>query len=972
MNTKTWILPVLSALLFADTVLAATLYENDFEALGKLNFRGSFGPRWIGDLKTAERQGHVKIHRKGLCEQGEKSHSGVMSYVLDLTVDKSTGKWGGTCMFQSPALRISLDKPVYLTGYVYPEVLPPDIVLSLGVIFETTDPKTGRRSSGSLRLPRRGIDPEGWMVFSEDVSKLVTGRFPGAVMTGWMIDIHSKRAFHGQRVKLYLDDITVTDSLPSVNVTGDGVVRGHDILSRNPYEVSYLSYYREVPEAAPNRAFNSSFELGLKDWFPMIQRSKEHERTGRRIELPDPAAIFRIVTPGDAPHGKRVLKVARNGKRSCVTLRSLPLQIQDGKDYVLSFYARASKPTILRVNSRPVNLACGWQRCVVSLPRIACYQTWNGKKFPGRFELSFTNEDDADLQFDAIQFQLAPLTEYRGHGIVQFAAKPRNRYGLYLPGSTPEFEVTLFNDASEKRHSILRWEMKNYRRDVVAKGEKTVELDAGTGDSFRISAPAGLRHCTLSAVLEAPGQKLQSCTVSASVVDDLKQLKGNEFFGGCPIEGDNPPNLLDILELNKRLGMSFNVNYHTAYQSRAPKEWRKENPQWRIIENVVDFNRQYGFETLLTNYAPFPVGTKLDAEGGEIVTPEIEQDVYEYHRELASRFRGKIRYFETFAEYLKSPLKQKAAAADRMIRAAFRGIKDGNPDAVFCALGENKMDQGMLLAKMEELFRHGTLESMDFISLHPYELGKSANSHETMRKFAELIRKYNRGKNKKIFGTEGGCAASDVLYYDDINSESLFYDRYVTELEQAEYIVRSNILMFAGGMFQKNAIFYPYNGKVSSRNSMYHFVIADNGIYPKTVFPATANMIGRLSGAVPEGEFEQRDANGLQGYYFRKNGTLFAVLWIYRPDHRTREAVLPLSMDRVQAYNLVGEPIRLRGGANTLLTLSEGALYLYPKNVPEAEFIAALKNIKVENPTVSLKIGKNGSLTAEVFNVSAQ
>lgn len=480
MNTKAWILPVLSALLFADTVLAATLYENDFEALGKLNFRGSFGPRWIGDLKTAERQGHVKIHRKGLCEQGEKSHSGVMSYVLDLTVDKSTGKWGGTCMFQSPALRISLDKPVYLTGYVYPEVLPPDIVLSLGVIFETTDPKTGRRSSGSLRLPRRGIDPEGWMVFSEDVSKLVTGRFPGAVMTGWMIDIHSNRAFHGQRVKLYLDDITVTDSLPSVNVTGDGVVRGHDILSRNPYEVSYL--------------------------------------------------------------------------------------------------------------------------------------------------------------------------------------------------------------------------------------------------------------------------------------------------------------------------------------------------------------------------------------------------------------------------------------------------------------------------------------------------------HETMRKFAELIRKYNRGKNKKIFGTEGGCAASDVLYYDDINSESLFYDRYVTELKQAEYIVRSNILMFAGGMFQKNAIFYPYNGKVSSRNSMYHFVIADNGIYPKTVFPATANMIGRLSGAVPEGEFEQRDANGLQGYYFRKNGTLFAVLWIYRPDHRTREAVLPLSMDRVQAYNLVGEPIRLRGGANTLLTLSEGALYLYPKNVPEAEFIAALKNIKVENPTVSLKIGKNGSLTAEVFN----
>ena len=846
MNWKTWVISGIAGILSANVLFAATLYENDFEALGKLTFRGSFGPRWIGDLKTAEREGHVKVHRMGLSEQGEKSHSGVMSYVLDLTVDKSTGKWGGACMFQSPPLRIPLDKPVYLTGYVYPEVLPPDLILSLGVIFETTDPKTGKKSGGSLRLTRRGVDPEGWMVFSEDVSKLVTGRFPGAVMTGWMIDIHSNRAFHGQRVKLYLDDISVTDSSPSVNVTKDGVVRGHDILSRNPYEVSYLSYYREVPESAPNRAFNSSFELGMKDWFPMVQRSPENDRPGKKVELPDPAAVFRIASPSDAPHGKRVFKVKRNGKKNYVALCSLPLQIQDGKDFVLSFYAWASKPTLLRVNySRQVKLSTGWKRFVVPFPRIACYQTWNKKKFPGRFRLNFTNEDDADLQFDAIQFQRAPLTEYRGHGIVQFAAKPRNRYGLYFPGSTPEFEITLFNDASEKRRTVLRWEMKNYRRDVIAKREKTVELNAGTGDSFRISAPAGLRHCTLSAVLEGPGQKTQTCTVSASVIDDLRQLKGNEFFGGCPIEGDNPPNLLEILELNRRLGMSFNVNYHTGYQSRAPKEWRKENPQWRMIENVVDFNRQYGFETLLTNYAPFPAGTKLDAEGGEIVTPEIEREVYEYHRELASRFKGKIRYFETFAEYLKSPLKQKAAAADRVIRAAYRGIKEGNPDAVFCAIGENKMDQGMLLSKMEELFRHGTLESMDFISLHPYELGATAASHDTLRKFAELIRKYNGGKDKKIFGTEGGCAASDVLYYDDINSESLFYDRYVTELQQAEYIVRSNILMFAGGMFRKNAIFYPYNGKVSSRNSMYHFVIADNGIYPKTVFPATANMIGR-------------------------------------------------------------------------------------------------------------------------------
>ena len=92
-------------------------------------------------------------------------------------------------------------------------------MLSLGVIFETTDPKTGKKCGGALRLTRRGSDPEGWMVFSEDVSKLVTGRFPGAVMTGRMIDIHSNRAFHGQRVKLFLDDVSVSETPASVNVT---------------------------------------------------------------------------------------------------------------------------------------------------------------------------------------------------------------------------------------------------------------------------------------------------------------------------------------------------------------------------------------------------------------------------------------------------------------------------------------------------------------------------------------------------------------------------------------------------------------------------------------------------------------------------------------------------------------------------------------------------------------------------------
>jgi len=55
---------------------------------------------------------------------------------------------------------------------------------------------------------------------------------------------------------------------------------------------------------------------------------------------------------------------------------------------------------------------------------------------------------------------------------------------------------------------------------------------------------------------------------------------------------------------------------------------------------------------------------------------------------------------------------------------------------------------------------------------------------------------------------------------------------------------------------------------------MYHFIITDNKIYPKVVYPAIANLVERLSGAKPAGEFNQRDRNGLQGYFFRMDGKI--------------------------------------------------------------------------------------------------
>ncbi len=959
-------LAALALLLFALAGLkAAVLHEDDFEGLGELRFHATLNPGWVGSRKAAEEQGLLQVHRLALSTQGEKSHSGVMSYVIDVTVDKSDSKWGGACLFRGPDLRIPLDRPVYLSGFIYPDLLPPDVQLALAVLFTYPHPETGKPVAGNVRLPAKGVDPEGWLVFEEDITELTKKRFPGAVMTGYLVEIRSGRAFHGQRIRLYLDDVAVKDAPSDLKLAADGTIRGHDILAGGPYEVNYLSYYREVPPEAKNRVFNSSFELGLKDWFPMVQRLRADDP-----EIPDPAAVFAAAEVTGAPHGGRVLQVRRNGKGSRMLLQSLPLKIRDGKDYTLSFYARASRDTELSVNSRKVKLTTAWQRHTVALPQIKCYETWNHKKFPNRFRLMLDQRGDEDLELDAFQLEEGPLTSYRGFGAVEAAARPLALYGLFGPEEKPRFEVTVFNDAAEKREAAVKWQLKDYRRASVAEGETKLTLEPGTGQRFTVEAPAGRRHYTLYLRLTAPGQPEQTAAVSASAVKNLAGLPGNHFFGACPIEGDNPPNLHDILELNRRLGFSFQVNYHTAYQSRAPKEWRENNPQWRMIENVADFSRRSGLEVLLTNYDPFPAGTRRGPDGGEHVTPENLRDVEEYHRELAARFKGKVACFETFAEYLKTPLETRAAAADLMIRAAYRGIKAGNPEAVFCAVGENKMDEGMLLAKLEALFKHGTLAYMDYLSLHPYD-SHTAAFPETLVKLRALIHRYNGGQDKFILGTEGGIPGTDTLYYDDINPESLFYEKFLSELDQAEALIRSNLVLFGGGLFRRNALFYPWNGKNSTRNSMYHFVTGDNGLHPKVIYPAAATLVEQLSGAEPAGEFEARKSSGLQGYLFRKNGRLFAALYLYTPDHREKQAVLALPPGKLRAFNLVGEPIALPPGPDTRLTLSGGALYLHPgEGVSDAEFAAALRKLRVENPTVGVVLGSDGKPAAEIFNDS--
>lgn len=941
----------LAAALSAST---AELYKNDFEQTNDVRFYSVCAPRWISSQSVAEKEGFIKVHRARLSEFGEQNHDGVLSWALDISLLKGDGKWGPSCMYRGGKFKIPVDRPLWLSAYVYPDLLPPDVTISMGVVF--TFEKDGKRVGGSLPIPALGYNQDHFLVYCGNIQDLVK-RFDKVILESWMVRLHSRKAFHGQRVRLFLDDVVLSDTKPDISsVRLSNERQGNDIRNNDPYAVNYTSLYREFPKTASNVVFNSSFELGMRDWYPRATRAEDS------LELPDPAKLFQVIEAKDAPHGKRVFAVTRGGRQSNVVLSGRPYKIEEGKDYVLSFYAKSSKDgDALRVCSRNVKLTRKWKRYTISLPKIACFQTWRGKKFPGRFNLTFSGKGDSDFCLDAIQLQKAPLTDYSGPGILEISARPVKQFGLYGENEKPEFKVCFFNSDSKPRQGVLRWEWKDHRHKAYANGERRLSAGARQGGSFTLPMPGDQLFGRLHLTLNAPGQPEQTFVTSAARIPDLAGIRNNEFFGHSTLEADNPPNLKYTLDLNKKLGMSFAMVYHLNHP-RAPENWKQNNPLWNKIDRLLKICDAYNTELIWSNYPPFPPTVKRAANGVEIITPEIENEVRDYAEEMGRRYRGKIRYYEYFGEYLKDSLPQQIDVVNRLLKAAAEGLKKGNPDAILLTPGQHRMDS--ILTVFPMLAKKGALRYADRLTLHPYGFGTSLTRHETMEELKKQIRQYVPGM--KVINTEAGSCSADVLYYDDICGETLNYPAYCTELEQAIYGIRGQLAMFGSGIFEKSAIFYSYEGNVHGRK-FYHFVNPDHDISPRPIFPAYVQLVKRMSGTKNVCEFQQRSRNGLQGYLFRKDNRLFAALWRYTAEHTARKVLIPLAADKVSAWDLIGNPIRLPGGSQTELMVDDEPVWLELSGVSEADARKAFSSIRVIQTTPELS-GESGRVKIRIDN----
>lgn len=957
------ILVAASSMAFADQDV---VYINDFEAKADIHFAACYGPKWQSSLARATEQGLVKVHRVGVTDQTEgKSHSGVRSYALDVTVDKCDAKWGPFCAWQGPALNASLDKPLYLSAFVFPELLPPDIEVKMGFFFDAVNIKTGKPvKGGHLMINPMGSDSEQWLVYQEDLKAVaLKHHFKDVVVKRWTISLRSRKPFHGQQVKIYLDDVALTRKSKDVS-TSKASARVTEIREGGPYIVKYRSLHEPMPQGTRNQVDNSSFETGFKSWITVINSDNQDIADGTAQLLPDD--VFKLVD-GESVHGQTCLKLDRQRVNSYFLLRSLPIAIEDGKPYTLSFYAKSSASIALRVMGRDVQVGTQWTRYHISIPSIQCYSRWNGKRFPGRYQLGFSHKGSQDIWLDGIQLEKGDLTDYACPKTVELSVTPTDDKGLYLPGDKVAFKAKVFNACDVGKAAQVSYRVTDYRENLIFKGKQSLSLAANQGSQILIPVAdkAVLGHYKFFATLHVSGLPDREMVSSLAVIPDLQHIQGNDFFGSL-IDGYNKANMRQILDLNKMAGVKLMDIYHAINLGEAPRDWRKHNPQWAGMDFLLKQIEFYGFTPLNTIYEPIPRHVEKDAKGVAKITPQVLDEVYAYCKEAATRFKDRIKYWEVFGEYMKGDLESRARNIQKVLPKAYQGLKDGNPNCFVVACGEDAARERAMLDQLQYHFKYGTLSSMDAVSTHPYNTSPEVNElHLQFDELRSIMAKYPEGKGKPIWGTEAGYQGLDTLYYDGIYAETVYYPTFKSELEHADLMVRQNIIALAQGV-QRFCCFYMDYGLPMP----YSFVKRNNGLTPKVVYPAYCNMVQAMSGVKMLQRIHEPDQHML-GYLFEKNKQPFAVIWLYRQDHQSRRSILPLAADQLRVVNMVGQTVMIGHAKQAELQLSGSPIYIYPKGLANEQFVKAINQLAVEDVKVTWHTKGPSEIALNISNDAA-
>jgi len=713
-----------------------------------------------------------------------------------------------------------------------------------------------------------------------------------------------------------------------------------------------------------NLVRNPSFEQGLRYW------SWWH---GGADYKPSEPAVYSISDEGMFG-GKSLCLRPYSG---AMPMLSMPVAVENGKTYTLSYYAKAEKPDTgitVGIMSAMRGSKFNWQQAGSSSKRLS-EGKWERKSFTFVSDtraLSIWIMASRNVLIDGIQLEegkeatefSAPVVEGRIESAFQDNAlesgKPFDAKFVLAgkPGAKGEFELS-FRDFY--RTDILKIK-KNYTLDEKGSASFALPLEGALGKGIYI----------IKAQFRPEGAAAYTDFYRLSILKSLENLHPTKA-----LFGNNIASRITRGDDLGKLYMRWGWGYTTAYGAQKNEndflnKYRISYGPCLITYNFDGFGHIKDRELI----KKFKQAVWLTEKISEADARFIEDTVYDTVKAnnwakrwaLSTESEGEsvLTRARNFDEYAK------------VLQAFHRGVKRAVPDAeVYPDGGTSGFSDSRGYAEMDGYMgsTRGKVK-WDAIAVHPYGAidgvcGTGDLDTET-GKLVALMKKNGYGQETPIdFDELFNCTYVNIPEWgdtgcnDDYNSGLPSYDSGWKEFRHACWVARSYIMCMK------------YWPQLRSANIWSGNVVIDQELTPVS-YDMIPNILGNLF-PNPKFKADIRPAGGIRGYAFESGDDCIAAIWCvmdkvdegfeYGPEINVLfDGIKP------EAIDLMGNKreIDVSRGAATPVRLSPAPLFFRVKKEDADKLIGALSKAEVTGVGSSLRVSflpkRSGEIEAKLVN----
>ncbi len=561
---------------------------------------------------------------------------------------------------------------------------------------------------------------------------------------------------------------------------------------------------------------------------------------------------FEIISSDEAVDGGYIARIEAGQKCAKASLGGQWVDMDEAAGYVFSVSLRGdARDTPVRLSvwswadaggkwnqkteaAQTVNVTDKWQRFTVK----ANLEKSRAGKYQVLIELSKAGviyADAATLVKDGSDATTAAI---------EMGIELSQKSGLYAAGEKPQINIRVYSSLDNAQTAAIDYTVTDIEDKQVLKGTEHLTLEPNAAADKQIILPLEKKgYYRFTANINGVENLKQSCTLAFAVIEN----NDGKPRADSPFAVDMSSYNLEIqLERALRLGVA-NVRVHESL-NWAQIEKRQGEYDWPQSA-AYEYYKTKGLGVLVYFDAPWQGMPKWAKELDE---KQQLQAYAEFCARCVEHYKGVIDNFEAVNEPWSHIGEDEFLD---ILKPVYVKSKEADANAVIAAVTAYHGPQIDFVKKVIDV---GALDYMDVFTVHPYPRPQRPEPA-----LADVLKQSggwlaDKGWNKPVWITEMGWTVLGQQFLPTRIPRPAARNN--TALEQAQYLVRSNILSLANGV--DRVYWFFYSGSRLFYYSYDMFECDSSASVMKTV-PVYSAMTSRLGGY----SFEKKICEGEGGVY---------------------------------------------------------------------------------------------------------